>query len=103
MSKAKHFDHSGSSFDSFLEEENLLQDVETVALKRVIAWELQTAMKSEKVTKRHMATRLKTSRSQIDRLLDPEYVGIGLDKVSQAAHALGKRVRIEFVDVRAKS
>jgi antitoxin HicB len=103
MSQAKQFDHSGSSFDSFLEEEGLLQDVETMAMKRVIAWELQNAMKLGKVTKQRMAARLKTSRSQIDRLLDPEYVGVGLDTVSKAAHALGKRVSIQFVDVRAKT
>ena len=103
MSTVKHFDHSGSSFDDFLEEENLLQELETIAIKRVITWQLKKAMKAEKVTKQSMAARLKTSRSQIDRLLDPEYVGVGLDTVSKAAHALGQRVRIQFVDVRGKT
>lgn len=103
MSKSPKTSHSGSSFDSFLEEENLLQDVEAVAIKRVIAWQLQEAMKQKRITKQRMAQHLKTSRSQVDRLLDPVYVNIGLDTVSRAAHALGKKIQIELVDARPRA
>lgn len=92
------FDHSGSTFDSFLQEEDLLEQSEAVAIKRVIAWQLEQAMKKKSVTKQAMARHLNTSRSQIDRLLDPRYVGISLETMSRAAHAVGKRVQIQFVD-----
>ncbi len=98
MSGAKIIDHSGSSFDSFLEEEGLLERSEAVAIKRVIAWQLQTAMKQNQMSKKHMAERLGTSRTQVDRLLDPSYVGVSLDNVARAAHAVGKRVKVEIVD-----
>jgi predicted XRE-type DNA-binding protein len=99
MSSSKSIDHSGSTFDSFLEEEHLLEDTEAIAIKRVIAWQLQKAMKAKRVTKRAMAQRLKTSRSQVDRLLDPAYVGTSLETVSRAACAVGKRVRVQLVEV----
>jgi antitoxin HicB len=98
MSSAKGIDHSGSTFDSFLQEENLLDDAEAVAMKRVIAWQLQEAMKARRITKKRMATHMKTSRSQIDRLLDPGYVGISLETVSKAASVVGKRLQVQFVD-----
>ncbi len=98
MSVPKTIRHSGSSLDSFLEEENLLEQAESVAAKRVIAWQIQKAMAARRVTKQAMAKRLKTSRSQIDRLLDPGYLGISLDTMSRAAHALGKRIHIHVVE-----
>lgn len=90
--------HSGSSFDSLLEEEGLLEHSEAVAIKRVIAWQLQRAMTKNQISKKEMAGRLGTSRTQVDRLLDPSYIGVSLDNVARAAHAVGKRVRIEIVD-----
>lgn len=98
MSNPKSSKHDGSTFDSFLEEENLLEEIEAVAMKRVIAWQLLEAMKLKHVTKKEMARHLKTSRSQIDRLLDPEYVEISLETVSKAARAVGKRIQVQFVD-----
>lgn len=98
---SKQFDHSGSSFDDFLQEEGLLQDAEAVAIKRVLAWQIKDAMKSQGISKQSMAKQLNTSRSQIDRLLDPEYVGIALDTVARAAHAVGKQVRVQLVDAEA--
>jgi antitoxin HicB len=98
MSTSKNINHSGSTFDSFLEEEHLLEDAEAVAVKRVVAWQLNQAMKTKRVSKKLMAEHLKTSRSQVDRLLDPAYVGISLEAVSKAAHAVGKRIQIELVD-----
>jgi hypothetical protein len=94
----KNINYSGSTFDSFLEEENLLEGTEAVAIKRVIAWQLQQAMEAKRVTKKGMAKHLKTSRSQVDRLLDLEYVGISLETVCRAAHAVGKRVQIQLVE-----
>ncbi len=92
------FDHSGSSFDDFLEEEGLLEETEAAALKRVIAWHLAEAMKAEGVSKKALAERLGTSRSQLDRLLDPENPNVHLTTIARAARAVGKRLRIEMVD-----
>ncbi len=97
MSASKGFDHSGSTFDSFLEQENLLEQVEAVALKRVIAWQLRKAMQARQMTKNEMAKRLKTSRTQVNRLLDPAYVGIGLDTISRAANAVGRRIQFQLI------
>ncbi len=95
---SKLIDHSGSTFDSFLEEENLLQETEAVALKRVIAWQLQRAMQKKRITKTVLARRLHTSRSQLNRLLDPSEAGVSLETITKAAGALGKRIRISIVD-----
>ena len=92
------FDHSGSSFDSFLEEEGILEEVEAVAIKRVIAWQLAEAMRTSKVSKKAMAERIGTSRSQLDRLLDPENGSVHLQTIAKAARAIGKRLRVEMVD-----
>jgi DNA-binding Xre family transcriptional regulator len=96
--KKPSFDHSGSSFDSFLEEEGILDAVEAVAVKRVIAWQLAEAMKAGKISKKAMALRLGTSRSQLDRLLDPENSAVQLETIAKAARVVGKRLRLEMVD-----
>jgi len=75
----KRMDHSGSTFDSFLEEEGIRGEVEAVAIKRVLAWQLEQAMHEQQKTKRAMAKQLRTSRSQLDRLLDPRNVSVTLD------------------------
>jgi DNA-binding Xre family transcriptional regulator len=98
MSKQPAFDHSGSSLDSFLEEEGILDQVETVAIKRVIAWQLAEAMKAGKISKKSMAERMGTSRSQLDRLLDPENSAVHLETIARAARAVGKRLRMEMID-----
>jgi DNA-binding Xre family transcriptional regulator len=92
------FDHTGSSFDSFLGEEGILEDVEAAAIKRVIAWQLAEAMQSSNISKKVMAERMGTSRSQLDRLLDPENSAVHLQTIAKAARALGKRLRFEMVD-----
>jgi hypothetical protein len=94
----KRFDHSGSSFDDFLEEEGILDEVDAVAIKRVVAWQLAEAMKAGRITKKAMAERMGTSRSQLDRLLDPANGAVHLDTIAKAARAVGKRLRIEMVD-----
>jgi len=98
----KKIGHSGSTFDSFLEEEGIREEVEAVATKRVLAWQLQQAMQNQQKTKQAMAKQLHTSRSQLDRLLDPSNVSVTLDTITRAARVLGKRVIIRVADVKAK-
>jgi antitoxin HicB len=98
----KKANHSGSSFDSFLEEAGIKEEVETVAIKRVLAWQLERAMEEQQKTKQAMARELRTSRSQLDRLLDPRNVSVTLDTISRAARAVGKRLVIRIADVKAK-
>jgi len=100
--RRKKTDHNGSTLDSFLEEEGIREEVEAVAIKRVLAWQLEKAMKEQQKTKRLMARELNTSRSQLDRLLDPRNVSVTIDSITRAARALGKRVIIRVADVRAK-
>jgi antitoxin HicB len=94
--------HSGSTFDSFLEEEGIREEVEAVAIKRVLAWQLEQAMQEQQKTKQAMARQLRTNRSQLDRLLDPRNVSVTLDTITRAARALGKRLIIRVADVKAK-
>jgi antitoxin HicB len=104
MKGKKHdeaFDHSGSTFDSFLEEQGIRGEVEAVAVKRVLAWQLERAMQKQHKTKQAMARELHTSRSQLDRLLDPTNVSVSLDTITRAAKALGKRVTIRISDAKA--
>jgi hypothetical protein len=98
----KKMDHSGTTFDSFLEEEGIREEVEAVAIKRVLAWQLKQAMQEQQKTKQAMARQLRTSRSQLDRLLDPRNVSVTLDTITRAARALGKRVIIRVADVKTK-
>jgi hypothetical protein len=96
--KKAAFNHSGSSFDSFLEEEGIREEVEAVAIKRVLAWQLSREMQEQKKTKQAMARELQTSRSQLDRLLDPRNVSVSLDAMARAARALGKSLVIRIAD-----
>lgn len=95
-------DHTGSTFDSFLEEEGIREEVEAVAIKRVLAWQLKTAMKEQRKTKQLMAKQLRTSRSQLDRLLDPQNVSVTIATITRAARALGMRVILHVTDMKAK-
>lgn len=86
----------GSSFDAFLEEEGLIEDVTVIAVKRYIAYQLAVKMSEENLTKVELARRMKTSRSALDRLLDPDNSSVTLQTLQSAAHALGARLRIEL-------
>jgi len=88
--------HLGSSFDDFLEEEGLRAETEAAAIKRVIAYQIEMEMKRAKLTKSAMAERMCTSRSALDRLLDPANVSITLQTLERAAHALGKNLKIKL-------
>ena len=87
----------GSSFEDFLKEEGVLEATNTIAVKRVLAWQLEQAMESEQMSKRAMARAMKTSRSQLDRILDPNNDRVRLDTLTAAAHVLGLSLRIELV------
>jgi antitoxin HicB len=89
--------HIGSSFDDFLEEEGLLAEAEAVALKRVLAHQIQKRMETKKVTKSKMTRLMKTSRSSLDRLLDPENSSVTLLTLEKAALTLGKRLKVSLV------
>lgn len=91
---AKKF--KGRTVDSFLDEEGLLDNAEAVAIKRVIAYELQKAMRQEHITKSEMAEKMHTSRSALDRLLDPNNTSITLNSIVKAAHFLGKELRFSL-------
>lgn len=94
--------HTGSTFDSFVAQEGIQQEVEAVAIKRVLAWQLKRAMQDQRKTKQAMAIQLRTSRSQLDRLLDPQNVSVTLDTITRAARALGKRVIIRVADLKVR-
>ncbi|ADV84975.1 XRE family transcriptional regulator [Terriglobus saanensis] len=90
--------HTGSSFDDFLEEEGMRNEVEGAAIKRVLAWQFKQEMEKQKKTKQSMARELKTSRSQLDRLLDPANTAVSLETLTRAANILGKRLIFEVRD-----
>jgi len=89
--------HIGSSFDDLLKKEGIYEDVQTTAIKRVLAMQLEDAMKERKLTKVEMARRMRTSRVQLDRLLDPENDGVTLATLRRAAAIVGREVRLELV------
>jgi hypothetical protein len=88
--------HMGSSIDDFLKEEGIFEEAQAEAVKEVVAWQLAEAMKKERISKAKMARLLKTSRTQIDRLLDPRN-DVTLSSLQRAAAMVGRRVRIELV------
>lgn len=88
--------HMGSSIDSFLKEEGIFEEAQAQAIKEVVAWQLAEAMKERKISKRKMAALLKTSRTQINRLLDPKN-DVTLMSLQRAAAIVGRRVSIELV------
>ena len=87
----------GSNFDDFLEEEGLLAEVEANAIKRVISYQIAELMKKHNLSKAAMAKRMETSRSAIDRLLDPQNDSVTLQTLERAALVLGKRLQISFI------
>jgi antitoxin HicB len=87
----------GSSFDDFLKEQGDYEATSAVAIKRVLAWQLEQAMAKEGLTKNEMAKRMRTSRSQLDRILDPQNDKIQLDTVFKAARVLGRSVKLQLV------
>ncbi|NJM99724.1 MAG: XRE family transcriptional regulator [Phormidesmis sp. RL_2_1] len=96
-----HNPHIGSSLDELLEEDGILAEVSAIAIKRVLAWQVSEAMSNQGLNKSQMAEQMRTSRTSLDRLLDPENTSITLKTLERAATVLGKRLQIELVDIEA--
>jgi hypothetical protein len=92
--------HIGSSFEDFLREEGTFEETTTQAVKRVLAWQVSETMKEKGISKIEMAKRMRTSRSQLDRFLDPNNDKVLLETVQRAATAIGKRVSISLEDTK---
>jgi len=92
----KNNKHVGSSFDDFLQEEGLMAEAEATALKRVLAYQIKQEMESRHLSKTALAKMMKTSRSSVDRLLDPNNPSITLLTLENAAVALGKKLKLQF-------
>ena len=88
--------HIGSNFDDFLKEEKIYEQVQAVAIKRVVAYQIAEEMKKKNLTKTEMASRMKTSRAALERLLDPENASITLITLERAASALGKKLTVQL-------
>ena len=88
--------HMGSSIDAFLQEEGIFEEAQAQAIKEVVAWQLAEAMEEKKISKSKMALLLKTSRTQVDRLLDPKN-DITLGSLQRAAAIVGRRVNIDLI------
>ena len=89
--------YTGSSFDDFLPEEGLQVECSAIAVKRVLARQLESEMKRQNLTKTEMARLMQTSRAQLDRLLDPEKTGVSIETITRAASVVGRQLRIELV------
>jgi uncharacterized protein YaaW (UPF0174 family) len=89
--------HIGSSLEDFMREEGVLEQTRAVALKETLAWQVQQAMKKQKISKVEMARRMNTSRAALDRLLDPGNASVTLQTLTRAAHAVGRDLRMELV------
>ena len=87
----------GSSFDTWLHEEGLYEDVSATAIKRVVARQVEAAMHQKGLTKAEMARRMHTSRAALDRLLDPENNAVTLGTLQKAAAVVGRELRLELV------
>jgi DNA-binding Xre family transcriptional regulator len=96
MTKAKN-PHWGSTLDDFLEEEGIREEATTAAIKKIIAWQLAEEMKKKRITKKRLAEQMRTSRAQIDRILDPEKGNVTIETLQRAASLLGRQLRLELV------
>lgn len=89
--------HVGSSLDSWLREEGIYEQVTAAAIKRVLARQIEAAMRDQQITKTEMARRMQTSRASLHRLLDPENASVTLETLHRAASAIGRHIRLELV------
>jgi len=94
---AKKNPHIGSSFDSWLDEEGIHGEVTAAAIKSVISRQLAAEMKKKRITKKRMAELMKTSRAQVDRLLDPDNGGATIESLQRAARIVGRELRMQLV------
>jgi antitoxin HicB len=89
--------HIGSSVEDFLEEEGILESSTAKAIKGVVAWQLAEEMKAKHMTKQRLADLMRTSRAQVDRILDPEKGNVTIETLHRAALLLGRRLRLELL------
>jgi len=89
--------HIGSGVDDFLREEGVLEEFQAQAVKEVIAWQLSEAMKDKKLSKRKLAALMHTSRTQVDRVLDPKDGNVTLETLQRAAALVGRKVQVDLV------
>ncbi len=89
----------GSNFDDFLAQEGMLEEVTAVAVKRVIAWQIEQEMTAQRITKTAMAKKMRTSRASLNRLLDENDTSLTLTTLAGAAAALGRRIKLELAPV----
>jgi hypothetical protein len=87
----------GSSFDSLLREDAIYEEGSAGAIKRVLARQVEAAMKEKHFSKAEMARKMHTSRAALDRLLDPDYEAVTLSTLRKAATAVGRELRLELV------
>ncbi len=98
MTETKEHEPLGATFESWLEEEGILEETTEHAVKAVISWQLQKTMEERGLSKKTTAALLGTSRSQLDRLLDPESDSVTLKSLMRAARLVGKKIKIDLVD-----
>jgi antitoxin HicB len=94
---ARKSPHIGSSFESWLEDAGIREEVTATAIKSVIARQLACEMKKKKIIKQRMAELMKTSRAQVDRLLDPDNGGATIESLQRAAKIVGRELRLQLV------
>jgi len=96
MTRAKN-PHWGSTLDDFLKEEGIHEEATTAAIKAVIAWQLSEEMKRKKMTKKRLAELMRTSRAQVDRILDPKRGNVTIETLQRAASMVGRQLHLELV------
>ena len=97
MKKKKRSTAGLTTLDEFLAEEGKLEEFEAVAIKEVLAWQIAEAMKAQNLSRKRLAERMKTSRSQISRLLDPNDGNVTIATLQRAAQMVGRKLRLELV------
>ena len=89
--------HIGSTIDDVLKEEGVLEEFQVKAVKKVIAWQLGQAMRDQHLSKRRLAQMMRTSRTQVDRVLDPNTGNVTLETLQRAAAIVGRKVQVELI------
>ena len=89
--------HIGTNFSDFLKEDGIYEETNDIAIKRVIAYQLEQEMKAQNITKTRMAKMMNTSRAVVNRLLNPDNSSLTLSTLESATHALGKRLNISII------
>ncbi len=97
MAKSSKNPHRGDDFRDFLQKDDLLEDVESLAWKRALALQLQQLIEKQEITKSEMATRMNTSRAAVDRLLDASNPSLTLTTLAKAAKALGRKLSVKLL------